>query len=367
MRVLYVITELHEGGAENALFEVAVQVAGAGHSVCVVALHGGNGAVGARLSARGIPCHDMGLDRASRAGRLLSLRAEARRFGPDVVHAWLFHASLAARLVVPRAFPLIASLRVVEPRPLHVWLDRVTRRRVDRYLCVSRRVMRFATERVRAKPAWCEVIENGVDYDAFEPARISERLPGPFRGLSVGRVTAQKGFDILLEALGQLKRKGCDLHWRFVGPHTDARLAKRLHLRTGELGLEHVVSWPGSLPRDDMVECYANADALALPSRWEGQPNVVLEAMAAGLPVLCSRADGIDDLLATVPGCALTVEPNSADAWADSLARVSTQRVDLTSYQVAGQRLAEQRNWTRVARQHVSAYERTLEIRPPGS
>ena len=117
MKILLIITELDEGGAENALGQVASGLFRRGHQVRVACLFNSDGAVARRLGTAGIEVVSLGVTSTAKLPvGLKRLRAVIHDFVPDVVHSWLFHANLLARLALPRGLPLIASMRVVEPR-----------------------------------------------------------------------------------------------------------------------------------------------------------------------------------------------------------------------------------------------------------
>lgn len=360
MRILFVITELEEGGAEHALGQVATCLHRAGQTVAVAALAQGTGPVAARLRAVGIPVHGLGLTRAWQIGRLWRLRRLVARFRPDLVNSWLFHANLAARLLVPRRLPVVASLRVVEPRALHVRLERWTRARVGRFLCVSEDVARFACDRIGIRREQCCVIENGVDFDAYAAARATVRDDTRLSGLTVARVSAQKGLDILVRGLAAASADMGAWEWHFVGAEPDPKTAGRLRDLADRLGIGAHLHWHGPVSRQDLVRFYGQANLFALPSRWEGQPNVVLEAMAAAVPVLASRTDGVADLLEREPDCLAVVEPNRADAWARLLAQVWADRGARRRRRDAGCRLASDRGWADVAARHLACYQYCL-------
>jgi glycosyltransferase involved in cell wall biosynthesis len=142
------------------------------------------------------------------------------------------------------------------------------------------------------------LIYNPVDVEKVRTAsRQPMRHPGSgVRLVAAGRLTRQKGFDRLIELLPQLDD---DVHLTLLGDGVDrAALEQRVH----ELGLEPKVSIPGFI--DEPWPWFAGADAFVLPSRWEGMPNVALEALAVGTPVIAtSEAGGIAEVQArTDPG-----------------------------------------------------------------
>lgn len=133
-------------------------------------------------------------------------------------------------------------------------------------------------------------IPNGVDCDTFSPAeRVANSTP---QLLFVGRLCHQKGLDILFHALSELR----DLAWsvELVGDGPE-RLA--LEAMAGELGIHDRVTFHGWLQKDQLPAAYQGADLFVFPSRDEGMPNALLEAMASGLPVVATRVAGNVDLI----------------------------------------------------------------------
>jgi starch synthase (maltosyl-transferring) len=163
------------------------------------------------------------------------------------------------------------------------------------------------------------VIPNGVDLARIDEAAPIEKatlgLPETARiALFIGRLTHQKGVDVLLAAAREVLPAHPD--WRLVlvgdGPErqavlstiqADPRLATHAH-------------WLGR--RDDVPRLLRTADLLVLPSRWEGMPNVVLEAMAARCPVVATDVEGCDELVLPLRSGWL-VEPGNPDRLARAL------------------------------------------------
>lgn len=133
------------------------------------------------------------------------------------------------------------------------------------------------------------IIPNGVDLQEY----VTEvRAWSPPHLLSVGRLVHQKGLDLAMRALAQLK----DLEWEWCiagdGPQLNV-----LRSLAKELGIQDRISFPGWRSHAELVECYKGSNLFLFPSRHEGMPNVVLEAMASGLPVIASRISGSEELV----------------------------------------------------------------------
>jgi glycosyltransferase involved in cell wall biosynthesis len=139
------------------------------------------------------------------------------------------------------------------------------------------------------------VVPNGVDtvLHAPDPAAEKASMAGPPEILLVGRLVHQKGADILLHALGMIR--DLDFSVRIVGDGPDRHALERL---AEEQNIAGRVAFTGWVPRENIADHYRRADIFAFPSRIEGMPNVVLEAMAYALPVVATDVDGNRDVLA---------------------------------------------------------------------
>jgi starch synthase (maltosyl-transferring) len=213
----------------------------------------------------------------------------------------LYHANLLGSLAVRSAGVdcLVGGLRVAERRPLRLAIERRAVRRMRRVVCVSEGVARFAHDVLRCDRSRIVVIPNGVNVDRlssgdrFDWSRLG--WPGDSRVvLFVGRMHVQKGIELLREQVDRL-----------APPNSDRRL-----LLVGDGPLQGVVDdWIRTvgnrvqrLPwQRDVGSLIRSARVLVLPSRYEGMPNVVMEAMAAGRPVVCSQVEGIAELLSHAP------------------------------------------------------------------
>ena len=369
MRILYVITELDRGGAEQALFQVARGVRKAGHKVVVAALFHADGAIGRELAASGITVRDLGAS-GFHLGARWRFRELCAEFRPDLIHAWLTRANVFCRWFGPRIIPLICSARVREHRKLNIFLERFAPRTYARYLCVSSSVADFAQKNLRVPLSKIRVIQNGVDFDRFhtvtdlsgptsDTSKTTVTKPERFMGLTVARMVREKGLDILVAGLARLPDE-LDWQWHFAGAETDKKFAGELKKTVVANGLAERVTWHGSLEPDELLSLYKKCRLFALPSRFEGQPNVVLEAMAAGLPVLASETDGIADLIQAANQDKQpleTVSPNSAEEWASCIASLGLDQDRRNLLMNNGAAFAKQRSWRRVVEEHLELYE----------
>lgn len=140
-----------------------------------------------------------------------------------------------------------------------------------------------------------EVVPNGIDLDLFCPVRRAGTPGGKVRLLFVGRLANQKGLPYLLQALAGLEKAIIDrIEVELVGSGPEEA---RLRSMSAGLDLSSVVRFAGWVPRVEIVEHYQRADVFVLPSLDEGMPNVVLEAMACGMPILATDIRGNRELV----------------------------------------------------------------------
>jgi glycogen(starch) synthase len=184
-----------------------------------------------------------------------------------------------------------------------------------------------------------EVIPNGVDLGAFSAGRT--RQPGA-QLLFVGRVVYQKGLDLLFSALQKVTSP-----WKLtiVG---DGPSAGRLKQQAAQLGIHERIHFAGWQTRDALAGFLNEADLFVYPSRHEGMPNAVLEAMASGLPVLATRIPGSEELVVAETGLLVPSEDISAlSAALETLLADGAMRTRMGI--AARKRVEEQYSWRHVA------------------
>ena len=147
---------------------------------------------------------------------------------------------------------------------------------------------------------------------------------GTLRVLGVGRLVAKKGFDVLVDACALLQERGVPFEALIVGQDDKHGDAIRTHVRA--LGLEDKIRLPGAMGPPELLDQYRRASALCMPCRLlpddrDGIPNVLVEAMAAGTPVVATAVSGIPELVTDgVNG--LLVEPEQPGQLADALVQL---------------------------------------------
>lgn len=307
------------------------------------------------LEAAGVPVRSLNVRSTWGApGALMSLARLWRAERPQLVQSFLYHANILGRLAAWRAgVPhVVAGIRVAEPRGRwRLRIDRWTDRLVDRHVCVSQAVADFSHDVGGLPREKLLVIPNSIDmarYANARPIAASElRLPPGRRWVTfIGRLDTQKNLEWLI-AQSQRWLPRAPQHDMLIvgdGPLRNdlERLARHPHLA----GRIHLVGW-----RPEIPAILAASDALVLPSLWEGMPNVVLEAMASGRPVLATDVEGVRELLGD--DATQLAALGDATEWTNKLLALLTDR-PLAAQTGARNRLRAERQFSPAAM--VAAY-----------
>lgn len=186
------------------------------------------------------------------------------------------------------------------------------------------------------------VVGMAVDIRRFPPPDV-EREPvagRPLRVLTVGRLVPEKGSPVLIDAIELLQRRGVAVQATIVGA---GPLTEHLRERVADAGLAEAVDLRGPVGQDDLPALYADADVFCLPSFAEGLPVVLMEAMAAELPVVTTAIAGIPELVKDrVTG--LVVTAGRADLLADALETLTTEPTLARDLALAGREAVKARH-----------------------
>jgi len=284
------------------------------------------------VRAAGLEVHTIEERRAFDLGVLPRLRDVVERWHPDIVQTHNIKSHLLARLAgFGKSRPWVAFH--------HGYTNRSIRDRL--YPVFDRYSLRGAYRVVTVCRPFARMIEGyGVAAEAIRIQHNSVRAPQPpatgavaaVRAtfglpetepaiLAVGRISKEKGHRILVRAAAILRRERPELRLR-VAIVGDGPLRAALEREAAAARLDNIV-FCGQ--QRDVAPFYALAAAMALPSLSEGSPNVLLEAMAAGLPVAAASVGGVPEI-ATDGGTALLVPPEDPAALAEALGRLLADR-----------------------------------------
>jgi glycosyltransferase involved in cell wall biosynthesis len=293
LHVALAIGQLSYGGAETQLCELVEGLQGQAR-VTVYCLSGRSLPLGARVEAAGARLVVFPAGGGFDVRRVLALRRQLAADRPSLVHAFLYIADAyvwAATLGL-RNLPFVASARncKLDKNPVRRFLFARAITGADALICNSAEMAAFAAKHYGASPGRTRVVYNGVDADRFV---VSERQQqGPLRIGTVGRIESQKNLDLFLSAAHKVLQVQANAIFEVVG---DGSLREHFTQKAKAAGLADRVRFLGTTA--EIPEFLASLDQFWLTSNWEGTPNVVLEAMATGVPVVATRVGGTSELI----------------------------------------------------------------------
>jgi glycosyltransferase involved in cell wall biosynthesis len=301
-----------------------------------------------------------------------ALRSRLAKFRPDVVHAVNPAVLGAGGILYARSLgiPVVASFHTHLPRYLHhyglgmfeqlAWdLLRSLHNQAVINLCISAPIADELRARgvERVEVGW----RGGVDTNIFHPERASDAMRMRLSGghpeaplvISVGRLSAEKGLDILASMLDHLP--GVRLALVGDGPHR-ASLEQQLAGRPAH--------FTGYLAGEELATAVASADALVFPSQTDTLGLVLIEAMAAGTPAVAARCGGAPDVVRHGFN-GLLFAPGDAQAAAAAVRQVLHDPIRRELFRVAGRREAERWTWAAATADLRRFYARAIDLEAP--
>jgi glycosyltransferase involved in cell wall biosynthesis len=323
LKILHVMRAPVGGLFRHVVDLVRGQVA-RGHQVGIVADSSTGGSTADRIFAELRPELALELLRrpmsrhigASDIGAMRDVARSLRTSGADIVHGHGAKGGAYARLAGGRATkvytPHGGSLHFEWRSPVgfaYLGLERLLLARTDLILFESAYAQGVFARKIGRMAAMQRVVHNGVAASEFAPITPDA---GATDIVFVGELRAIKGVDVLLEAIGLLAARGRRVTATIVGSGPDG---SALVATSARLGLGDAVRFPGALPAR---QAFALGRLVVVPSRFESLPYVVLEAAAAGLPLITTRVGGIPEIHG--PQAAELVPPGDPTALAQAVA-----------------------------------------------
>jgi glycosyltransferase involved in cell wall biosynthesis len=357
-------------GAENMLVTLMQRLSGLACR-CVVAVFADSRAphieVGEQARKRGLVVETVACDGKMDWGAVTQIRRLLVKHRVDILNPHGYKADLYAYVAAwPKRTALVATIHNWPSKlwkmRLYATLDKLMLRRFDKVIGVSG----FASDLLRRSGIPAEKLSticNGVELERFKEALPT--LRGEIAGTGqtlvgfVGRLVPDKGGAILLRAAQQVLAVRPETIFVFVGEGPARAEWEGLAAR---LGIAGKVIFAGA--RDDMPGVYASFDLVALPSIAESMPMCLLEAMAAGKPLIATRVGDVPRLIVSEQS-GMMVEPGDVNGLANAILRVLKDRALASRLGANGRaHVAESFSAEVMARSYLSQYEQVLAIRP---
>ena len=323
MKILQVIPYFCFGGAETMCENLTYALTAAGHDVTVVSLISDRTPIARRMEENGIRIHyldkKLGLD-LSMIPRLINVMKQEK---PDVVHTHLNvikYAAVAARLCGIRCVHTVHNVAHEEAEGR---LQKITntiyfRRGWAVPVALSPKVQATILSFYGLKEEQVPMIYNGVDLGK---CCLKEQygLSKPAGLLHIGRFNEQKNHKGLLEAFAQIVKTFPDCCLQLIG---DGDLEEETRNHVKDLGLQEKVLFLGN--QTNVYPFLQEADLFLLPSKFEGMPMTIIEAMGTGLPIVASAVGGVPDMLED--GVSGILVPCDPDAVAQAVLQLLEQK-----------------------------------------
>jgi glycosyltransferase involved in cell wall biosynthesis len=322
LAVAHVVLSLDVGGLERVVLDLLGQGKRLGQRVSVLCLER-LGALADEAQNIGARVECVNKPPGFRPGLTRQIAAKLAELKPDVVHCHqvgaLFYTAPAARRAQVPVVVHTEHGKHYAARLRTRWLGRLASRHVDRFFCVSSDIAGEVRECRIINPRKISVLPNGIDLRRFErpanaPIRGGLGIPddAPVIG-TVGRLSEVKRQDVLLHAFAKVRETSSAAHLLLVG---DGPLLSDLRQLAQKLEIAPFVHFAGYQPEPEKF--LAIMDIFALTSRSEGMPLSVLEAWAAGLPVVASAVGGLPEMIDSAEAGVL-FPPGDVDALVSNL------------------------------------------------
>ncbi len=304
----------------------------------------------------------------------LHYRRMLRSTNYDLVHAFFGFPTGWLCYRTAKKLPYIISLRGSDVPGRHARL------KVDYKLCgpVFRAIWKKATALVacseglknralRFLPSVAiDVIPNGVELDLFSPAQTAEEADAlaarrePIKLLTVGRLSVTKRVEMLIDAVETLHRDGCKVHFTIVGGGAMQQKLKQIVLQRN---LSSVIEITGRIDAEKMPQVYRQSDIFVSATMQEGMSNAMLEAMASGLPIITTRCEGLEELIAD--NGIIVEQPNDRDI-AAAIRLLIEDRQAYKQMSAASRKRAALFTWSSVASRYIEYYRKILKNKKTG-
>ena len=308
-RVAIVLPYFGRGGAENMVSRLAAHLELNRVEAEVICIYGEpqNNILEQNVLQHGVPIKYIHKRKGFSLNALKKLNQELSRFKPQIVHTHLSACVycvpwiLSHRAVMLHTIHSMPSYELVRPKRMIMAMMYRTKKAVP--VAISHEIQKLTKEFYKCKNS-VELIYNPVDINRF--ASVPKMVHDKYTLVSAGRLSIAKNQMLLLHAFEQILLDNKNVQLFILG---DGLLREELEKYVHEKKLEDYVHLEGNV--DNVEQYFARADVFVLSSNYEGLPLVILEAMAAGLPIISTNVGGVKDI---VTDNGILVEPNCQEA-----------------------------------------------------
>jgi glycosyltransferase involved in cell wall biosynthesis len=324
-KIAIIAGQLVVGGAERQLYLWLSHLNREKFQPVVLTLHPGHGDYWEKpIEALGIPLHRIP-HRRNKICRLIQIIKVLRHYKPHLIHGWHLFASVYAGLAakVLRTKSIGGVRNTYQTFNSHSLEAKLTLWTVDALVANSNATAGLLEQKIRPGKQRVFAVQNAIEDLFIEREAIRKRfiqdydLPkDAFWIGSLGRLDPLKRFDWLIQVVSKLRDEGCNIHFILIG---DGPERQRLERLAKDLELSEIITFTGEVPQ---ASTWLKAlDIFAFSSMDEGMPNVIMEAAAAGLPIVTWRLPFYEELLEDGE-TALLLEPENITALANGIVKL---------------------------------------------
>lgn len=295
-RFLLLIDNLQQGGAERQLTNLAIQLKQTGNDIRLIKFYNGDDFYSSDLEKNCITT-EVCLSGKSRLKRPFHIIQMVNNWNPDAVICYKDGTSMAACLArILKKFNLIVSERNTTQKigvkeRVKFFLYRFADHIVPNSFSQAEFIDKFFPKLSKK----VKVITNTIDTTFFSPSNIVNNSESISTIVTMARVVPQKNVFTYLEAISIIKKSGIKAHFKWYGRYESEEYFEEIKQKIKDLEIEDMVSFCGA--SKDVLSVYRNAQIFLLPSKFEGFPNVLCEAMACGLPSIATKVSDCPRIL----------------------------------------------------------------------
>ncbi len=231
-------------------------------------------------------------------------------------------------------------------------------KKLPRLITVSQSSRTDIIDQLGVAPERIDVVPVGVDQTIFRPQPEIPVVPGRLLSVISSDVPL-KGLAYLLEALAKLRTEVPHAHLVVIGRMRPEDPSRKT---VAKFGLEGAVTFTGNISYDEMIHLYGTAEIAVVPSLYEGFSLPAIQAMAAGLPLVCTKAGAIPEVAGADGESALLVHPGDAGALASAIKRMlGDKELQARLAAAALERVLERFTWAAMAKQTAEQYRISID------
>lgn len=351
-KVAIVLPYFGSGGAENMVSRLAAHLDLSKVDAEVICVYGQpqNNPLEKAVIENGVPLKFIGKGKGFSGGALLKLWVELSAFKPSIVHTHLSACVYCAPWVLMHKVKMLHTIHntpkfeLIKPKQKVMAVMYKLNKAVS--VAISHEIQSMMVDYYHLKKE-PELVYNPVDVQRFA---LPKRQHDEIKIITVGRISPQKNQRLLIEAIKELNKEYPEVSLTILGDGPQ-RAEIEDYIKTE--ALDDVVQLKGNV--SNVEEYFAESDIFALSSAYEGLPLVLLEAMAASLPIVSTDVGGVKDI---VTDNGILVEPGNRDALVEAIKRLIDNKKAREELELRSYENVQKFDSSIIANQYISIYEK---------